>query len=99
MAIMKKIAKKVEKGGKKVSFAIEAPAANSVMLAGDFNEWDYETTPLKRVGRSNIWKSDLYLKPGRYEYKFVVDGNWVSDPRNSNKVRNNFGTENSVIEV
>lgn len=90
--------KKPKASSLKVSFTFNAPDAKEVMVAGDFNNWNYSRTPLRRVD-SNLWRRDLNLKPGRYEYKFVVDGNWISDPQNSNRVANSFGTENSIIEL
>jgi hypothetical protein len=44
-------------------------------------------------------KVDLYLKPGRYEYRFVADGNWTDDPFGGAFVANPFGTRNSVLVV
>jgi hypothetical protein len=41
----------------------------------------------------------MSLKPGRYEYKFFVDGSWVNDPKSPAAVYNSFGTQNSVVEV
>ena len=45
------------------------------------------------------WKIAIHLLPGRYEYNFVVDGNWVEDMLCSEMVPNPFGTRNSVIVV
>lgn len=84
---------------KKVSFSIEASDATNIMLVGDFNNWDPTSTPLRRNRKENLWKGDLMLRPGRYEYKFVINGNWTTDPRNNNRVWNSFGSENSVIEI
>lgn len=84
--------------GKAITFAIAAPEAKDVFLAGDFNNWDYSSTRLSR-SKDKSWKTELVLRPGRYEYKFVVDGNWISDPSNTNSSLNSFGTENSVIEI
>ncbi len=84
--------------GKTVKFQLQAPEASAVMLAGDFNNWDYTSTKLQK-GKDKVWKTNLTLKPGRYEYKFVVDGNWMSDPANPNNNWNPYGTENSVLEV
>jgi 1,4-alpha-glucan branching enzyme len=81
---------------KKVKFAIVAPQARKVMVAGDFNNWEAKTS-LKK-GKT-MWEKDLSLKPGKYEYKFVVDGNWINDPSNNSCVWNSFGTQNSVIEI
>jgi hypothetical protein len=39
------------------------------------------------------------LGPGRYQYKFLVDGEWIVDPAASQNVANAFGTLNSVLEV
>jgi 1,4-alpha-glucan branching enzyme len=94
MAITKKATK-----GASVTFAIEAPKANKVMLAGSFNNWDHTSMPLKRTNKEGLWAKDMVLNPGKYEYKFVVDGNWINDPRNRKTIRNPFGTENSLIEV
>lgn len=90
--------KKVETSGKKIDFSLTAPSANKVMLAGTFNNWDYKTSPLTK-SKDNIWRRSLTLKPGRYEYKFVVDGNWILDPKNTSRSWSSLGTENSIIEI
>ncbi len=79
-----------------VKFTLEIPNANKVTLAGDFNNWDASGLALKKI-KSKVWGADVKLKPGRYEYKFVVDGNWIIDPNNNNRSINGLGTENSVI--
>lgn len=83
---------------KKITFEISAPSAKDVRLAGDFNSWDSNKTLLKKT-KSGIWKRDLALRPGRYEYKYLVDGQWVKDPLNKLFVVNSYGTENSVVEL
>lgn len=83
---------------KKVTFKISAPNARDVRLAGDFNSWDASSTVLAR-SKDGVWKRDLALKPGRYEYKYLVDGQWQRDPLNNLFTKNTFGTENSVIEL
>ena len=84
---------------KKVKFVLDAPQANEVWLAGNFNNWKERTMPLRRDKRNRVWGINVALRPGRYEYKFVVDGNWISDPNNSNRIVNALGTENSIIEI
>ena len=86
------------KKGKKVVFELKAPTATSVAVSGDFNNWDPKGLPLKKK-RSGIWSVELSLQPGRYEYKFIVDGEWKIDPENKLTSPNPFGTENSVKEV
>ena len=89
-------AKKVIK--KKVEFKLYAPEANYVNLAGDFNDWNTGSKSLKR-DKNGLWKKNLNLAPGRYEYKFFVDGNWVEDSSCSKYVTNTFGSRNSVLIV
>jgi hypothetical protein len=79
-----------------VRLALFEPSAKQVSVAGAFNEWS--TTPLTRQ-EDGKWETTLGLAPGRYEYKFVVDGQWASDPSARENVVNEFGTLNSVIEV
>jgi len=80
------------------TFTLVAPKASKVALTGSFNSWSKSGTPLKK-DKNGAWKADLSLKPGKYEYKFIVDGQWWTDPANRNTVRNPLGSENSVIEI
>jgi 1,4-alpha-glucan branching enzyme len=45
------------------------------------------------------WEASLALPPGRYQYKFVVDGQWLPDPNAHELIPNDFGSLNSVMEV
>ena len=83
---------------KKVQFEFLAPAAPAVYLAGDFNNWEMSADPMKK-DKKGIWKKTLSLKPGRYEYRFFVDGHWENDPSCSNCVPNEFGSQNCVRVV
>ncbi len=89
--------KKVQKA-EKVRFSIKMDNAKEIKLAGDFNNWNADAVKLRK-SKNNVWFKDLLLSPGRYEYKFVVDGNWMNDPDNQNKAMNTFGSENSVVQV
>ncbi len=82
----------------KVTFEFMAPAAKKVLVAGDFTSWDKSAVSLEK-DKKGLWRKELSLKPGKYQYKFVVDGKWVTDPNNKNTFRNQFGSENSVKEV
>jgi hypothetical protein len=81
-----------------VSFVHFEPTARSVTLCGSFNDWSTEATPMTR-GHDNHWQATVALLPGRYEYKFYVDGQWVPDLHAQENVTNEFGTLNSVIAV
>ena len=79
-------------------FKLFAPDANEVYVTGDFNDWN--TSELKaRKFKDGTWKKSVKLKPGQYEYLFLVDGEWWTDPKNVTSIINQFGTENSVIIV
>ena len=76
------------------------PDAKEVSIAGSFNGWQPAASPVERFGIGcGQWKVDLYLKPGRYEYRFVVDGNWTDDPFARTFVPNPFGARNAVFVV
>jgi 1,4-alpha-glucan branching enzyme len=82
---------------KPVEFRLHAPQASSVVVAGSFNNWDTQKTRLQRDG--DAWKSNIPLAPGRYEYRFIVDGEWITDPNCKECVRNDYGSTNSVLVV
>ncbi|MBI5184081.1 MAG: glycoside hydrolase [Nitrospinae bacterium] len=101
MEIQKKIVKKnIDMNGenKEVEFKINAPQAQKVILTGEFNGWARNAYLLKR-DKWGTWRTNIQLRPGRYEYKFIVDGEWKDDPVSSLCVPNSFGTRNSVIEI
>jgi len=85
-------------GAKKVAFKLIAPYAGSVSVAGDFNNWDVNANQMKKDWKDD-WTVSINLKPGRYEYKFYVDGSWQNDPSCDACVQNEFGSTNCVIEV
>ncbi len=90
--------KKQKKHRKKVVFSLHAPQAETVLLAGDFNQWHPEKHGLKK-GRSGAWEATLMLYPDTYEYKFVVDGKWQTDPVNNRTCQNCFGSRNNLLTV
>jgi 1,4-alpha-glucan branching enzyme len=90
--------KKQKKLRKKVAFALHAPQAETVLLAGDFNQWHPEKHVLKK-GKNGAWEAALMLFPDTYEYKFVVDGKWETDPANPRTCQNCFGTANNLLTV
>src|SRR5215218_7877493 len=81
-----------------VPLKLVAPAAKAVCVAGTFNDWQTSAMPLK-PGSGGVWMGELLLKPGRYEYLFVVDGKWMPDPSAPESVPNPFGGLNSVVSV
>ena len=83
---------------RRVTFSFESNQAKEVILLGDFNNWNPKTHPMKSDGNGS-WNKTVIIPPGRYEYKFLVDGKWAEDPRNEQYSSNCFGTCNSVLNV
>ena len=73
------------------------PDAGKVVLSGNFNAWDESAFTMQKVDGG--WETCLSLDAGRYEYKFIVDGEWMPDPNNPQTVRNQYATLNSVYEI
>lgn len=83
---------------KRVTFKYQAPEASDVRISGSFNEWNDDSTPLKK-DTSGVWKTMVSLAPGTYEYRFIVDGEWRDDPECPLRVQNPFGSQNCVRKV
>ena len=82
-----------------VTFTAFFPDVNSVQIAGDFNNWQPEQTPLKKYNKNGFWKVKLPLDSGTYRYRLVVDGRWLQDPFNEASEMNPYGEFNSVVKV
>jgi chromosome partitioning protein len=89
----------VKQVGGEVIFAARFDDAKKVLIAGDFNNWSPMSTPMINRGQPGEFWMCLPLRPGRYRYRFVVDGKWMTDPNNNYVETNQFGELNNVIEV
>ena len=89
----------VKQVGDEVVFAARFEDAKKVLIAGDFNNWTPASTPMTSSPIPGMWRMSLPLPRGRYRYRFVVDGKWVTDPNNQYVETNQFGELNNVIEV
>lgn len=83
---------------RKVTFSFELADARDVILMGDFNNWNPKTHPMKSEG-NGLWEKNVLIPPGKYEYKFLVDGQWKEDPKNDQSCPNCFGTSNSILNL
>ena len=95
---MKRSPSKMTPKRRRITFSFGDQQANSVSLTGDFNQWNRTSHPMKDCGKG-IWQKIMMLPPGEYEYKFVVDGQWRTDPNNPNRCPNRFGTYNNILRV
>jgi hypothetical protein len=78
-----------------VVFTLEAPGANRVQVAGDFNAWIPDGGEMQFF--NGMWRKVISLAPGRYRYRYVVDGCWRSDPLNMVTEPSPYGDYDSVI--
>jgi len=83
---------------KKVNFTLMDAEALNVSLVGDFNNWDINSHLLKKNSKGT-WEISIDLTPGRYEYRFLVDGEWKNDPNCTSFAPNPFGGENSILTL
>jgi 1,4-alpha-glucan branching enzyme len=89
-----------------IAFSCDAPSATAVFVAGTFNDWKPDASPLQRHLSNGNWSGTLSLSPGHHEYKFVIDGQWCCEAGCEHEYRgcpkcvaNDFGTMNRVLEV
>jgi chromosome partitioning protein len=78
------------------------PAATDVRIAGDFNGWVPDKgvrSLIEAEGQTRVWTKILQLPPGKYRYRYVVDGEWREDPDNPEAVADAPGTRNSILVV
>jgi hypothetical protein len=82
------------------SLKLNDTKTHTVAIAGDFNSWNPGDNLLEDSNGDGIWIGTLKLKPGRYEYMFVLDGKkWVPDPNALRYVKDGFGNKNAILEI
>ena len=84
---------------REIIFSFEASPQAVVQLAGNFNNWVPEPLQFADSHGRQVWHKTVSLKPGSYEYKYVVDGRWLLDPHNSRATHDPYGGLNSVLNV
>ncbi len=89
----------VESLSREVRFAIDAPNAKDIYIVGDFNQWKMDEGSRLSRAEDGKWEKRLGLSSGKHKYKFVIDGEWVVDSRNSEQVPNVFGTFDAIINL
>lgn len=82
----------------KVTFSIDAKEASSAAVVGDFNSWDAKVGELSKL-KSGVFKATFDLpKDASYEFKYLIDGQYVNDAEADAFVFNGFANaENGVL--
>lgn len=85
----------------KVTFSLpDETNATSVLLHGDFTDW--ERNPIKmRHYKDGNFKASVTLEAGKsYRYRYQLDGErWENDWKADTYAPNEFDSEDSVVEV
>jgi len=79
-------------------FTFYRTGVKSLALVGEFNSWDEHSTPMTEVSKG-VWTVSVALRPGVYEYQFIVDGTKRETDPSMPKVESDFGSPNSVVTV
>jgi chromosome partitioning protein len=82
-----------------VLFVQPIMTGSRVAIAGDFNGWSAESTPMQRNDNLGVFELCMELDPGIHQYRLVIDGQWTADPFNDKSELNPFGEANSVVDV
>ncbi len=87
----------------KVKFSLtgdQYTSASSILLVGDFNNWQVGETPLKKA-KTGVWSVSLDLETGKeYQFRYLIDGtNWENDPEADTFIPSGLGSENSVLAL
>jgi chromosome partitioning protein len=82
-----------------ILFSYKNPDVTSLKLVGDFNNWTPDRESEFQKYPNGVWKKVIPLPPGKYHYKFIVDGEWHEDLANPNYIINEFGGVDSIVEV
>jgi 1,4-alpha-glucan branching enzyme len=87
------------KSEREVQFELSVEPGSRVYVAGTFNDWSPTASPLEDNPGSGHCRATLRLPAGRYEYKFVVNDEWLVDPNCPEWASNDQGSLNSVLHV
>ena len=97
--VKSKAAKSEQIRRKRVTFRFKAEKGADVRVAGSFNDWDPGARPLLPAKENGEYAVTILLPAGRHEYKFIVDGQWLSDTGCAESVPDGHGTLNSVVVI
>lgn len=85
---------------KLTAFTLFINNAQTVSLVGDFNSWEPSECKLSDPDGDGTWTVEVPLKPGRYQYGFIVDGSkWATDPDAERYAVDGFGSKNAIVKI
>ncbi len=81
-----------------VTFSFKAPNALSVLLVGEFTEWQQRAVAMEK-DKSGVWTTTIKLRTGTHRYLYIVDGDWCEDPACATRLANPYGGHDMVRKV
>ncbi|RPJ46403.1 MAG: hypothetical protein EHM19_04220 [Candidatus Latescibacterota bacterium] len=85
--------------GEEIVFRLQAPGVRRVQVAGRFNDWNPSLGEMRQDPISGVWSVRVRVSPGSYQYRYVIDGEWIEDPANERHEFGETGFRNSVVLV
>ena len=82
-----------------VLFVQPSTGPRALAIAGEFNHWSPTATPLRLNAAVGVFEALVKLPPGSYQYRVVIDGQWLADSHNPCTQLNSYGEPNSVVTV
>lgn len=90
--------KKLDNGKVEVTFSYSHPSAKNVLLAGDFTNWQSGAKTMKKEGDTFVYRKVVSAK-SVLTYKFIINGNWMTDKNAPATTDDGFGGKNGVVDV
>ena len=86
---------------KQVTFRFQPviSGVKNISVAGTFNDWNDSRNPMTDLDQDGIYEAVVLLRPGTYQYKFVVDGTWITDPEAEAYADEGRGEANALITI
>lgn len=89
----------IKKGKSQVTFVFQPDnGCKKVALVGSFNDWTPSACAMTRQ-KDGTYRKRLSLEPGEYRYRFLVDGQWITDNQADSVIPNDFGTTDSLVKI
>jgi len=77
-----------------------APDARVITVVGDFNNWDMNATPMKKMKNGDFTVTVKLSHGGEYRFRYLIDsGRWENDWNADGYVPNSFGGDDSLVKV
>jgi len=79
-------------------FVIYQPGVEQVEITGSFTDW--RTLPMNRAGTSDYWEITIDVPAGEHRFSYILEGDQrLADPTILIREKDDFGGENSILEV